>query len=59
MELVKIHVSGHAYLDALKSLAQALNPKTLVPVHTLERDNFSEHFDNVKVYDDGVPFEIK
>jgi len=59
VELVKVHVSGHAYLDALKSLAQALNPKTLVPVHTLERDNFSEHFDNVKVYDDGVPFEIK
>ena len=59
VELVKVHVSGHAYLDALKSLAQTLNPKTLVPVHTLERDNFSEHFDNVKLYDDGIPFEIE
>ena len=34
-ELLKVHVSGHAYFDDLQNLARALNPKTLVPVHTL------------------------
>jgi len=57
-ELVKVHVSGHAYFEDLKRLANALNPKMLVPVHTLCGDDFSNHFDNVVRMDDGSPFSI-
>ena len=57
-ELVKVHVSGHAYFDDLKNLARALNPAMLVPVHTLCGDDFSTHFDNVARIDDGVAFDV-
>ena len=57
-ELVKVHVSGHAYYDALKSLAHALKPKALIPVHTLSGDDFSNHFDNVVRINDGDTFDI-
>jgi ribonuclease J len=57
-ELVKVHVSGHAYLDSLKSLAHALKPEILIPVHTLSGDDFSKHFKNVVRVTDGVAFDI-
>lgn len=53
-----IHVSGHAYLDDLKGLAQAINPKQLIPIHTLSGDLFNKYFDNVVRVDDGVSFLI-
>ena len=33
LALKKIHTSGHAYIEDLKFLAYALNPKTLIPIH--------------------------
>ena len=57
-ELLKVHVSGHAYFEDLKKLTQALNPAMLVPVHTLCGDDFANHFDNVVRVDDAVPFSI-
>lgn len=55
--LKEIHTSGHAYLDDLKGLAQALNPKVLIPVHTLSGDDFKNHFDNVVRIDDEKIFD--
>lgn len=52
-----IHTSGHAYLDAAKRLAQALNPKALIPIHTLAGDTFCEHFENVVRLGDGEVYE--
>ena len=57
-ELAKVHVSGHAYLDALKDLAAAMKPKMLIPVHTLSGDDFSKHFNNVLRVEDSVPCSI-
>jgi ribonuclease J len=56
--LVKIHVSGHAYIDALKKLTQALSPKALIPIHTISSNDYSKYFDNVVNIDDGVGFNI-
>ena len=56
IDLKKIHVSGHAYLDALKKMAHTVNPKKLVPIHTLSGDDFSKHFDNVVRVNDGITF---
>lgn len=48
IETVKIHTSGHAYLKDLERFVKALNPKSLIPIHTLKGENFKDHFDNVK-----------
>jgi len=53
LELHKVHVSGHAYLDALKELVEALNPEMLIPIHTLSADHYDEHFRNVHEINDG------
>jgi len=53
-----IHTSGHAYLSHLQSFARAMNAKTLIPVHTLKADAFSEHFDNVEVLINGETFNL-
>lgn len=58
IEPIKIHTSGHAYLEDLKRLVTALKPKTLIPVHTLYGDDFNKHFENVIRIDDGVPFDL-
>jgi ribonuclease J len=57
-ELLKVHVSGHAYFEDLKKLAEALNPGILVPVHTLCGDDFTKHFNNVVRVDDGSELSI-
>ena len=59
INMQRIHTSGHAYLDDLKRLAQALNPSVLIPVHTLAGDSFSDHFPNVVRLDDGIAHELK
>ena len=53
-----IHTSGHAYLEDLKRLVEILMPKTLIPIHTLHGDDFSNHFENVVRLKDGQLFEI-
>jgi ribonuclease J len=53
-----IHVSGHAYLKDLKRFCKALKAKKIIPVHTLQGEMFSDLFDNVYRYEDGVTFEI-
>jgi ribonuclease J len=54
----EIHTSGHAYLQDLRQLSQAVNPKVLLPLHTLSGDNFKDYFENVVRIDDGQIFEI-
>ena len=55
---VYAHTSGHAVLEDLKTFAQAINPKRLIPVHTEHAEEFEEHFDNVAVMTDGKEVEI-
>ncbi|MBT7060706.1 MAG: MBL fold metallo-hydrolase [Lentisphaerae bacterium] len=56
--MLEIHTSGHAYLRDLKRLATALNPKVLLPIHTLSGDEFKRHFANVVRIDDGKAFML-
>lgn len=57
-KMLHVHVSGHAYSEDLKRFCKALNPKKIVPVHTLSGDMFSAFFENVFRYEDGVIFEV-
>ena len=56
--LKEIHTSGHASIDDLKLFANALNPKTLIPIHTFEPEKYAEHFENVQVLNDGELLQI-
>ena len=58
LRLKKVHVSGHAYRNALQKLASALKPDVLIPVHTLSADRFDTFFDNVVQLYDGAAFEL-
>ncbi len=40
-----IHTSGHANREILKQLADALNPKSIIPVHTFEKKRYKDVFD--------------
>ena len=40
-----IHTSGHANRETLKQLADALNPKSIIPVHTFEKKRYKDVFD--------------
>lgn len=56
--ITEIHTSGHACLNDLKRLAEALKPKAVIPIHTLGGDVFAEHFANVVRIDDGEAFKL-
>lgn len=58
IEPVHVHTSGHAQLEDLKALSAALAPRHIVPIHTLHPEVFREHFDRVRVLEDGVSWEI-
>jgi len=58
VKFVYAHTSGHAPLVDLKTFAQAINPKMLIPVHTEYPEEFKEHFENVVEMADGKEVEI-
>jgi len=57
-KFMEIHCSGHGYLEDLRKMAKAVNPKTLVPIHTEHAKRYYECFDNVQKVQDGEPLEI-
>jgi len=52
-EWTSIHTSGHAWREDLQKLTQKIAPDMLVPIHTLQGDDFSKYFDNVVRIKDG------
>ena len=56
--LSQVHTSGHAYLSTAQDLVKALNPKAIIPIHTLSGDEFQEHFPNVVRLKDGEQLAI-
>ncbi len=58
LSIEEVHTSGHATMEDLKTFAAAINPKTLIPIHTFEKDRYPSLFKNVKVLSDGEEFAI-
>ena len=58
INFVYAHTSGHAPLKDLQTLAKALKPKILVPIHTEYGEEFGNSFDNVMTLTDGIPFVL-
>ena len=53
-----IHTSGHAWLEDLQKLTKKIKPVTLVPIHTLQGDEFAKHFENVVRIKDGEEIRL-
>jgi len=52
-----IHTSGHADKKALQRMIDATNPKSIIPIHTFNANDYQKHFKNpVKVLKDGETF---
>ena len=58
LTLHKMHSSGHATVGDLKRLAQAIQPKCLVPIHTFHPDDYDQFGVDVRRLDDGDVLEI-
>lgn len=58
VNFVYAHTSGHAVLDDLKRFADALKPKSLIPIHTEYGAEFEDHFSNVTKLSDSVFFAV-
>lgn len=54
----QVHTSGHAVVVDLRAFAHALNPQTLIPVHTFAAKEYSLLFNNVRILADGESFLI-
>jgi len=52
------HTSGHASIPDLKRLAEAIQPKMLVPIHTYEPGQFPAHFQAVSLKNDGEWWDV-
>lgn len=48
----QVHSSGHAKPEDLKSFANALNPKVLIPIHTFYADKYRTLYKNVRTLRD-------
>jgi ribonuclease J len=58
VNFVYAHTSGHAPVADLQKLAEALNPRQLIPIHTEHGEDFSQHFANVVTLNDGEVFVL-
>jgi ribonuclease J len=56
--LVVEHTSGHASLADLRRLAKALDPGSIVPIHSFGGHRFSQFFDRVTAKNDGEWWEV-
>lgn len=52
----KLHTSGHATVSDIKRVITGLEPKQIIPIHTMAPDLFIGLSDQVILKDDGVAF---
>ena len=54
-----LHTGGHASIQDLTKLAKALNPSTIIPIHSDHAGKYKDYFPNVALLDDGKNFIIE
>jgi ribonuclease J len=52
-DFIQAHVSGHAYIADIISFVNSVNPRTVIPIHTFEPQDYQKHFSNVRLLHDG------
>ena len=54
-----VHTSGHAGVKQLREFSKALNPATIIPIHTLSPEKFHEYFGSkVTILNDTEQIEL-
>jgi len=53
-----LHTSGHAKVSDIRRLIDGLNPKKIVPIHTMAPEAFTQYSDKVELQEDGISFEV-
>ena len=56
LSIEEVHTSGHATVEDLKTFADAINPKKLIPIHTFEAARYPTLFRNVEILKDKEVF---
>ncbi len=57
-QMIQAHISGHIRREDIFDLVELLKPRAIVPVHTFERQQLSQRFQNVLQLNDGELFEV-
>ena len=58
VSLTVLHASGHASVEQLQRLVDALKPDRVVPIHTAAPELFPRYFPNVEPHPDGEWWEV-
>ncbi len=58
-KLHEVHTSGHMLSADIISFVNEVSPKTIIPVHTFEPQEFENHFATVTPLSDGEPFQVE
>lgn len=58
-DFIAAHASGHIYVDDLVEFVRSINPRQVIPMHTFEPTAVQQHFDNVRLLDDGESYTIE
>jgi len=56
--LESLHTSGHATIADIKRVINGLDPKKLIPIHTMHPDAFGDFSTKTERKHDGVAFEV-
>lgn len=56
--LEALHTSGHATVVDIRRVIDGLDPRKLIPVHTMHPDAFADFSDKIDRKEDGVAFEV-
>ena len=57
-ELKALHTSGHASVPDIKRLLTGLDPKRIIPIHTMTPKAFMDFSDKTELKEDGKEFNI-
>ncbi|QOX77407.1 MBL fold metallo-hydrolase [Trichlorobacter lovleyi] len=58
VNFIYAHTSGHAPVEDLQRLANALKPKQLIPIHTEKASDYGKYFENVVMLQDGDELQL-
>jgi len=56
--LESLHTSGHATVADIRRVIKKIDPKKLIPIHTMYPNTFIEFSNRTELKDDGIPFEV-
>lgn len=58
IDILDLHVSGHADYTAIKQVLDITNPNVVIPIHTENKEKIKEYTDNAIILDDMAIYEL-